>query len=597
MEVVYVEESSDDAVDEELIPTPAILRLDKMSTLVFDRDNLRQVQDAVDDLFAILFDLIADDEGCARNTHKEMLDKLNDVDIRRWSNIRSKFLEEPYYGYADGDFTIVEEKDFVKLMMDLINSLEKTRSQLTTQIQCYYDVATSQKKEIKVLQVELLRYQEENMEMKWKNSQEKAELLAVKSSMTQLQKNLKGKQEDINQLQRDGTVQLWEKEKHRILEAADKREKELTAEVDRLKKENEDMKEKFTRRLIESDDQFKRLKMKQELQLKPTNDQKDKEMDLLNKKVYLLEKDLTSMEQEFLKYQKYYCAITHGIQRDFKILCERFQKKANQDEVSGPDKLTRRDMSRLAERLSTIFASMMQGRLLLMLADLPDHYLMLEKDMKPVSVRKLSLAYTSNKNSPTNPPGHIPDKSPTAIALENAEKMLIRRESRKHMTPRERRASVQERQTSADNGASETIIEKGPGADDELPLEAHPELVYRETNRVNFIACMRYFPHMGRDYVFDQWEQFQKYDANGDYALDLTEMMTAMTSTIGQQFNAQQIKEAMIEVDIDGSDTIDFYEYLTIANMLSQKTGKSNVFRSELAQKQGSLVSRTCAIQ
>jgi hypothetical protein len=50
-----------------------------MSTLIFDRGNLRQVQDAMNSLFAILFDLMADEEGCARNTHKEMLEKLNNV--------------------------------------------------------------------------------------------------------------------------------------------------------------------------------------------------------------------------------------------------------------------------------------------------------------------------------------------------------------------------------------------------------------------------------------------------------------------------------------------------------------------------------------
>ena len=32
----------------------------------------------------------------------------------------------------------------------------------------------------------------------------------------------------------------------------------------------------------------------------------------------------------------------------------------------------------------------------------------------------------------------------------------------------------------------------------------------------------------------------------------------------------------MKEVDVDDSDTIDFYEYLSVANMVMHKTGKPN---------------------
>lgn len=35
----------------------------------------------------------------------------------------------------------------------------------------------------------------------------------------------------------------------------------------------------------------------------------------------------------------------------------------------------------------------------------------------------------------------------------------------------------------------------------------------------------------------------------------------------------------MLEIDIDGSDDIDFFEYLTVAQMLSNKSGK-NCFSS-----------------
>jgi len=52
------------------------------------------------------------------------------------------------------------------------------------------------------------------------------------------------------------------------------------------------------------------------------------------------------------------------------------------------------------------------------------------------------------------------------------------------------------------------------------------------------------------------------------------QIIVAMNATIGQQFTATQIKEAMLEVDADGSNTIDFYEYLMIADMLISKKGR-----------------------
>ena len=52
------------------------------------------------------------------------------------------------------------------------------------------------------------------------------------------------------------------------------------------------------------------------------------------------------------------------------------------------------------------------------------------------------------------------------------------------------------------------------------------------------------------------------------------QMISAMYATTGQNFPPREIKEAMLEADLDGSNTIDFFEFLNVANMLKKKAGK-----------------------
>ena len=52
----------------------------------------------------------------------------------------------------------------------------------------------------------------------------------------------------------------------------------------------------------------------------------------------------------------------------------------------------------------------------------------------------------------------------------------------------------------------------------------------------------------------------------------------------------------MVEVDMDHSQTIDFYEYLTVTDMLRLKRGRAELFRSPLVQQQAKHVSKTCIV-
>lgn len=70
-----------------------------------------------------------------------------------------------------------------------------------------------------------------------------------------------------------------------------------------------------------------------------------------------------------------------------------------------------------------------------------------------------------------------------------------------------------------------------------------------------------------------------------------------MKTTVSKDFTARDLADVMFEVDVDNSQTIDFYEYLLIANMLINKQGKSAVFRSEKLRKEDKHVSKLCVLQ
>lgn len=107
----------------------------------------------------------------------------------------------------------------------------------------------------------------------------------------------------------------------------------------------------------------------------------------------------------------------------------------------------------------------------------------------------------------------------------------------------------------------------------------------------------RCFPHMTEAEIKEHFEQFDQYDSNDDHTLDFVEMLQAIRGTVGDYFKPRQIKEAIAEIDVDRSDSVDFYEYIRISALLLKKAGKSEIFRSGLVQDASGSMSRVCSIQ
>jgi len=110
---------------------------------------------------------------------------------------------------------------------------------------------------------------------------------------------------------------------------------------------------------------------------------------------------------------------------------------------------------------------------------------------------------------------------------------------------------------------------------------------------------MKHFPTLSSTYVKDQWNNFKRYDADGNGELDMSEIMTAITGLMPKTVKPSHIEAAMREVDSDGSGTMDFYEYLQVAMLLERKkaAGKSELFHTPEITKYNKQISKTCLIQ
>lgn len=558
-------------------------RQDKMASLVFDKSNLVDLRSGINDLFDV-FEHIADEFDTSKTTfhaspHASVMTKLEEVDNNHWSDIRAKYLEEEYYGYCKGNFTDNEMKDPAKIILDLIQKFDNVRETIHKKVDEQFSMEKEYKKEVRKIQEQLVKVEQEMRDLQWLHSQDKIQLKTMTAAKEHAENLLKEKHKTISQLQRNGTVQLWDREKSKLMEKANTKEMELERQIGKLKAENAKMRESLTKQLQTADSEFKKFKMKEEKRRTAVDgDEMDDEMDELRRSVFVLEKDILNSEQELAKQQKYFIGIVGGLRRDIKIMVERFMK-----ENGGmiPDTLSQRDIGTIQKNLDKIYTAVSEGKLMTLRAELPEHYIGIDRDIKrPQASRRLSIAPTPTPGSEGL--GSVSNYRRGSIIAANLPQFNQAQLPPIPSKVEEEKAKEDEQKKQEDEKAAESD---------------NPVLVDSKTGQLKTITVIKHFPYMSVDYVKDQWTKFQEYDTDGNGTLDILELMHAMTTTIGEKFTAEQLKEAMSEIDIDQNNTLDFYEYLLVANMLINKSGKSDLFKSGFIQHEGKVVSKTCSIQ
>nr|XP_054770784.1 uncharacterized protein LOC129278664 [Lytechinus pictus] len=379
--------------------------------LLYSRDRLSLLQkgltavlNAMQGVLAVQDDLASG--GMMSIKSAEHAKQLEQIDKDCWERIRVELLDV-YKSFkkrasipgTEINGNDVKDKSAAECLLGLTERVDDVKKGLDTRLKVTAKREENMIKEVRLLQEQLYDERQQSVELKWK-AQEATEN-AGKYTVPVLQQQLKEKQEEISQLKRNSTVQLWDKEKAKLIEGYKTREEKLTKELADTRKRFEDMKEKLTEKLRETEEKLKMQKMK----------------DALDKKI-----------------------INRNVSKSMESINSSSSERNRRDNVAG-------------------------GRLHLIL----------------------------------------------------------------------------------------------------------------------FLFSF-YFQ------IKDHYDQFRRYDTSGDLLLDFTEVVRAIQSTVGNFYSPAQVKEAMNEIDSDKNDTVDFYEYLTIALMVTNKRGRSEVFRSGIVKHGGQSV-------
>jgi len=471
------------------------------------------------------------------------MQRLESCDQKQWRQIRNTFLLDPFYGYTKGNFSEDEKCSPSKLTLDFIGMFDKINEELKEKLTHYETIVKTLTKEKNQLDASLARCEAQVREERNYNSSDKTELKTARGTIQYLENLVEEKNKKITELHRETNVQLWEREKERLFQESEKKIQALEQELADQKKQREGL----TKRLSNMDESSKLMKMRQEMNRGILPPRSPSSVEELKRSIYLLEKDVIFLEQELYRHQRMFATVLLGLKTDLVIIS---------DNLTDPDtgQCVDKDFVRLCELTNIIYTSMVEADLQGAQKKLPPHYTYLPNDFKIKRIKRVSKTNPLPPVRGSGPPnnGHTP---PVANPEPNFEK------------------------TDADS----IIVE-------------NPQLIDRISKEVNTTACMRHFPHLSHEFVKDHWIKFKEFDNDGNECLDFSEVVKALTS-MGLKFTAKQAEEAMTEADVNRSHTLDFYEYLLVADKLFSRKGQSELFHTQVDTANRKVMAKTCAVQ
>ncbi|CAG2193418.1 unnamed protein product [Mytilus edulis] len=389
------------------------------------------------------------------------------------------------------------------------------------------------------------------LDEKRENADRKIEFAKLQEKVNLMENMVEEKTNKITELMKDKNVQLSAKEKEKLLENANKKIEELEEEI----KEMKASKERATRRISCIDDQNKILRLKQE---RTSNGDDSDEVQQLKREIYVKDKDIAHLEDQFYTEQKVVLGIIGGIRTDVNILSEKFY--IEEEHIRDPD------FVKLTKYIDKIYNSATEGRLAIIKNTLPPHYTNYDRELKVRKLRRLSKA--------TSVPHMIPTEIRTPLPTIGAALGTL---------------------GSKTSNGEITSKPETPTPTRKLDVVCNnPVIINPSTGRINSMEYLMHFAHMAQNFVLDHWKKFKEYDTDNDLALDLLEV-TKILQNIGCQYTPDQIEDAIVEVDRDNSHTLDFFEYLQVVDKITKKSGKGKLFQSGLKQNQEA--SKACVIQ
>ncbi|XP_053404800.1 GRIP and coiled-coil domain-containing protein 2-like [Mercenaria mercenaria] len=529
---------------------PEDLRLNSLTSLVFNASSIRELKYAVVEVFDIFYDIVTEPINCYADLKK----RLTSLGEKNWDKIRKSYLQNSEVGYCNGDFTEDERNSVVKILLDFVSLLDKCSQSVFRKVEEKQNEILAMEGKVNTMEERIRKMDVVIESQKTFYTEKIAENSDYAAQNMHLLQQISEKNKQITELERNNNQQLWEKEKQKLLKESTDKITQLEREIENLQQQNESYKIRLSTR----DSSYKQLRIKNQLQSErlnspvPSSEDSDDSMSTckLSQKNYMQDKDIVYLEKKLYDLQTTTCGVIGGMKTDFKQLAHKFidPEKGQVDE----------NFKVLSARMDRVYKAVAEAEVEKVKEVLPPHYKYLEDDnFKVKKIRRLSQPIIS------------PSQRMLNSALDEKKPVL------KPIPP------SMERQSTL-NGIKEVPV--------------NPVIIDPVTKKLHPINPLKYFPFISQQFLKDQYEKFKQYDTNGDGTLDLKEM-TEVVKELGFAFNVHQLQEAMEEVDRDGNQTLDFFEYMLIIDNIYRKRGKAELFQQGMKEVRKNNMSKSCVIQ
>lgn len=369
---------------------------------------------------------------------------------------------------------------------------------------------------------------------------------------------------------------LWNREKQRLIGNIHSREKGLEQELWSSTSNADETRFRLEKRIEDLQDKLSLMKVRSS-----KNGISKQDAEKLQRNLFLKERLFVVAESELRKQQIYYLGLLKGLQKDYHVLKavqKKSEEKQNNDNNNNDDDTTKENDQREEQkrqefdiRMEKVIEALSKGEITKLRSSLPSHYL-------GVSV--------------------VLQGGPGKGAQERKAEFIVKVSE-----------DIVKDIDNSDLGAS---LVKWRLGDEELPSlgkllrdiqREHPSFVDAE-GRLQVKEVRAYFPTLTEDRIINYFNVFQTWDDNGDLTLDTSEILHNLPGILGYMSTTEEVADAIREIDIDESGTIDFYEFLLLMKMLESGEGKSKFFQKNDFLKVTSRmdrtttpVSKTCCIQ
>lgn len=370
-------------------------------------------------------------------------------------------------------------------------------------------------------------------------------------------------------LQIESTVVLWNREKQRLIGNIHSREKGLEQELRSATGDADDTKFRLEKKIEDLQNKLHLMKVRNS-----KNGITNQDAGKLQRNLFLKERLFVVAESELKKQQVYYLGLLKGLQKDYRIV--KAARKACEDNNNNEETDTTNNEKFEAKerefdvRMEKVIDAISKGEITKLRSSLPSHYLGLNVVLQG---------------------------GPAKAAHEKKTEFIVK---------------VSDENIDLDNSDLGASLVKWRLGNEQLPSlgkllrdiqREHPSFVDKQ-GRLQVKDAQAYFPMMTQDKIINYFNIFQTWDDNGDLTLDTSEILHNLPGMLGYMSTTEEVADAIREIDIDESGTIDFYEFLLLTKMLESGEGNSKFFQkndllkvTSQMDRGSSPISKTCSIQ